>query len=99
MPSPFPRMDPYLERPDIFPDLHSSLIIFLKDALQRKLPEPYYASSDRRTWVEHGRYHYEPDVDIVAPKSRPLDNLPEGSSPVATLERATTEPVIVRVAL
>ncbi len=31
MPSPFPGMDPYLESPDWFPDLHGSLITFMKD--------------------------------------------------------------------
>ena len=38
MPSPFPGMDPYLEGPEIFPDLHDSLIILLKEALQERLP-------------------------------------------------------------
>ena len=28
MPSPFPGMDPYLENPEIFPDLHDSLITY-----------------------------------------------------------------------
>ncbi len=47
MPSPFPGMDPYLESPDWFPDLHGSLIILLKEALQRSLPGPYYAQSSQ----------------------------------------------------
>jgi len=29
MPSPFPDMDPFLEHPEIFPDLHDGLIIYL----------------------------------------------------------------------
>jgi hypothetical protein len=29
MPSPFPGMDPYLDNPEIFPDFHDSLIIYL----------------------------------------------------------------------
>jgi len=41
MPSPFPGMDPYLESPDWFPDLHGSLIILMKGMLQRSLPESY----------------------------------------------------------
>jgi hypothetical protein len=92
-------MDPYLERPDVFPDLHSSLIIFLKNALQRKLPEPYFASSDRRTWVEHGRYHYEPDVDVVFPTIKSLEEVAGMSVSVGTLERTAAEPLIVRVSL
>ncbi len=39
MPSPFPGMNPYLETPDWFPDLHDSLITFIKGLLQHSLPE------------------------------------------------------------
>ena len=44
MPSPFPGMDPYLEIPDWFPDLHDGLIFCLKESLQNLLPESYYMS-------------------------------------------------------
>ena len=47
MPSPFPGMDPYLESPDWFPDLHGSLIFLMKETLRRSLPRPYYAQSFR----------------------------------------------------
>ena len=40
MPSPFPGMDPYVESPDWFPDLHGSLIIFMKGTLQRACRSP-----------------------------------------------------------
>ena len=53
MPSPFPGMDPYLESPDWFPDLHDSLIVIMKGTLQRSLPEPYYAQSSQRVWLEY----------------------------------------------
>ena len=65
MPSPFPGMDPYLESPDWFPDLHGSLIIFMKGTLQRSLPESYYAQSSQRVWLEYTQRHIEPDVEIV----------------------------------
>jgi len=48
MPSPFPRLDPYLEDPEIFPDLHDSFIIYSREALQATLPEPYFAVIGRR---------------------------------------------------
>src|SRR5947209_5330096 len=43
MPSPFPGMDPYLERPEFFPGLHDSLLIYLREGLQGQLPAAYYA--------------------------------------------------------
>jgi hypothetical protein len=45
MPSSFPGMDPYLESPDWFQDLHGSLITLMKGTLQHSLPESYYAPS------------------------------------------------------
>jgi hypothetical protein len=65
-------MDPYLESPDWFPGLHSSLIIFLKVALQRSLPGSYYAESDQRIWLEYTQHYMEPDVEVIhpAPKRR-----------------------------
>ncbi len=61
MASPFPGMDPYLESPDWFPNLHDGLITFLVGALMRRLPEPYYARS--RQMIEHDP-HEEPFVEI-----------------------------------
>ena len=47
MPSPFPGMDPYLERSRWFRGLHNSLIFCLQEALQPLLPAPYFALSGR----------------------------------------------------
>jgi hypothetical protein len=65
MPSPFPGMDPYLESPDWFPGLHDALITFLVGALKRRLPEPYYAKSTQRVWLEYSHKSIEPDVDVL----------------------------------
>jgi hypothetical protein len=70
MPSPFPGMDPYLESPDWFPDLHAGLIFLIKEAIQRKLPESYYAQSSQRVWLEHTQQHFEPDVEVVQSAQR-----------------------------
>ena len=51
MPSPFPGMDPYLEDPYIFPDVHLSLATFIRDSLNRRLPNPYYARVELRPEV------------------------------------------------
>jgi len=48
MPSPFPGMDPYPENPKIFPNLHDSLITYIRENLQANLPPPYYAAIGRR---------------------------------------------------
>jgi hypothetical protein len=55
MPSPFPGLDPYLERPDVFPDFHDSFITYLRENLQASLPAPYYAAIGRWVWIELAR--------------------------------------------
>ncbi len=95
MPSPFPGMDPYLESPDWFPDLHGSLIFVLKETLQRSLPESYYAQSDQRVWLEYTQRYIEPDVEIVrsAKKKRARS---EGGLALLT-ERGEGGPLVVTV--
>jgi hypothetical protein len=39
--NPFPGMNPYLERRDIWPDFHDGLIVQLRDILGPLLPDNY----------------------------------------------------------
>jgi hypothetical protein len=59
-------MDPYLESPWLFPDLHGSLIIFIKQELQARLPETYYAQSGQNVWLETSRRYVQPDVNVMS---------------------------------
>jgi hypothetical protein len=92
MPSPFPGMDPYLERPEVFPDFHDSFITYLRENLQANLPPPYYAAIGRRVWIEVARRSIGPDVNVIhrGPEA-PARAGPPGGLAVAT------EPVAVRV--
>jgi hypothetical protein len=94
MPSPFPGMDPYLESPDWFPDLHSSLIIHMKEALKPRLPESYSARSDYRFWVEYSGRYIEPDVEVVQVGEKPLRRKRRAT---ATAELRPDGPLIIAV--
>jgi hypothetical protein len=48
MPSPFPGMDPYLERTSGWHPFHTWLVTSLAEELNRVLPERYYASAETR---------------------------------------------------
>ena len=62
---PFPGMDPYLERPAIWPDFHDSLIAYTRETLQPQLRPRYVAlTQDRLYVVEHER-PIRPDVSIL----------------------------------
>lgn len=95
MPSPFPGMDPYLEHPRIFPILHGNLITYLQESIQPRLPEPYFAQSSERLWVELAERFIEPDVHVMR-RSNGGEREGNGGG-VATATRSATQPVRVTV--
>jgi hypothetical protein len=51
MESPFPGMDPYLERSSLWPDVHNRLIAALADDLSERVAPRYYVGLERRTYL------------------------------------------------
>lgn len=73
MPTPFPGMDPYLERPDLWPNVHASLIVGLRDDLAPRLRPRYYVSVEERTYLvqlDDSTFGARPDAAVVG-ESRP----------------------------
>lgn len=52
MPGPFPGMDPYVERGNLWPELHGRLMVYACDALQPLLPANYVARLELRIYAE-----------------------------------------------
>jgi hypothetical protein len=75
MPSPFPGMDPYLERPGLWPDVHLTLIIAMRAELNATLPPRYAASADAYVWIHEpdaaARIAYRPDVFVTDDNPQP----------------------------
>lgn len=67
MASPFPGMDPYLEERSLWPDVHSSLISYIREALQPQVRPKYIARIGERIEVASIDRGYIPDVMIVQP--------------------------------
>ena len=91
MPSPFPGMDPYLERPGTWSELHGNLIIAMQRHLNRVLPDRFVATSDRHVWIEtpedeHGLSLREPDVFVTETKRNKASSL-SGSTALLTAPR------------
>jgi Protein of unknown function (DUF4058) len=98
MPSPFPGMDPYLENPAVFGNLHHDFIVLAKEALQSKLPAPFYARSNDRTWIDLAERPVKPDTRVrvaAAYQPRRLDPQVGG---VAMVEAPVNEPIVIHVA-
>ena len=51
MPTPFPGMDPYLEHPRLWPDVHNGLIADLRNTLAPQLRPRYYVALEERTYL------------------------------------------------
>ena len=68
MPSPFPGMDPYLETPDLWPDVHHGLISQIRAVLNSALRPNYFARIELRAYIsdedDPGREARIPDVRI-----------------------------------
>ncbi len=65
MPSPFPGMDPYLENRFLWPDVHSSLIAYIRESLQPQIRPRYIARIGERIQLAESRHSYVPDVLLL----------------------------------
>lgn len=51
MESPLPGMDPYLEHPSLWPEVHNRLIAAMADDLSERVAPRYYVGLERRTYL------------------------------------------------
>src|SRR5262245_47878195 len=89
MPRPLPGMDPYLEAP--WRDVHASLVIYIRDALQDQLPRELRARIEERVVMETPEGLEPgllPDVRVVDFGPRP------GPAGVSPARGNVTEPLI-----
>ncbi len=91
MPSPFPGMDPYLEKH--WGDVHARLIIYACDQLQERLPKDLRARVEERVVLESpesGDYPFIPDVRLIEERPRKTALVPSAGGV------AVAEPLIVQ---
>lgn len=65
MPSPFPGMDPYIERSELWPDFHDRLITHTAEAIQPLVRPRYAALTQDRLYVVEHRRPIRPDISLV----------------------------------
>ena len=68
MPSPFPGMDPYLEKPSRWPDVHHELISATRAALKALIGRKYNVRIEERIYIssdnDPGRVVLVPDIHV-----------------------------------
>ena len=91
--NPFPGMNPYLETPALWPDVHNSIIVGLRDFLAARLQPEYVVRMQQRVYVSaapdgngHPRYRI-PDAIVLA-----------GTAPAPGIAGATSAPAPTRTA-
>ncbi|GIK57887.1 MAG: hypothetical protein BroJett015_35500 [Chloroflexota bacterium] len=63
-------MDPYLEHPSLWPDVHNRLIAYIADALTPKVAPNYYVRLERRAYLvapDDLAFIGRPDVSVISP--------------------------------
>ena len=83
MPCPFSGMDPYLERPQLWPGVHNGLIAALQLALAPQVRPRYYIALEERVYVtesEYQRFVGRPELAVVGQSDveSPLPPVPSG---------------------
>ena len=95
MPSPFPGMDPYLERRNVWPDVHSALIVATRDALAPQVAPAYYVAIEARTYIvalDSAEFIGRPDVAII---TAPMAAQPAGEAGTATAVASGAQAVVL----
>lgn len=83
MPSPFPGMDPYLEDRTLWPDVHASLITYIREGLQPQIRPKYVARIGERVQLVSARRSYVPDTLLVRTTREPPPTLSTAETPAA----------------
>ncbi|MGH2543077.1 MAG: DUF4058 family protein, partial [Ardenticatenaceae bacterium] len=88
MKSPFPGMDPYLEHPSLWPDVHNSLIAAVRDDLSPRVAPRYYVALERRTYLlkpDDVVFVGRPDIAMVSHPAMQLSGVMTKKAPVGVL--------------
>lgn len=97
MPSPFPGMDPYLEDPGLWPDVHHSLISEIRRVLAAQLRPKYLVRIEERAYITNEEDDWSkpqqrvPDIEI---KARPGWEDERFSEELDASSLETPEPVV-----
>jgi hypothetical protein len=93
MPSPFPGMDPYIERPAIWPDFHDALVTAIRGFLQPLLKPRYVALMQDRWFVVESDRPIRPDVAVIRTNELNRPKSSQGSAAVLDVD----EPAVFEI--
>jgi len=83
MPSPFPGMDPYLEAPDLWPEVHHRLISAIAIAIAPPLRPKYRVAIEKRVYLSEDQRA----IEVGIPDLAVLTQRPDRATNLATLDQ------------
>ncbi len=89
--SPFPGMDPYLEAPGLWPDVHSSLIGIFREQLSPLLAPKYVAELDTQVIIDY--IADDPPDTVIAIPDVAVTQAPGSSAKTVTATPTTAAPL------
>jgi len=90
MASPFPGMDPWLESPALWPDVHHRVIVYACESLQPQVGQDHVVAIGERVYLEHAAgAGYYPDVSVARKERGVRDGSPQGG------ESGVAAPIVV----
>jgi hypothetical protein len=91
--SPFPGMDPYLEAPSLWPNVHQRLVTYAADSLGPQVRPRYWVQIGERVYVSEPLRSVFPDVSLT--ERRPPVRQPQAGG--TTLAQAPDTPVVLMI--
>ncbi|MBI5305843.1 MAG: DUF4058 family protein [Chloroflexi bacterium] len=86
MPSPFPGMDPYLEHPEMWLDVHHRFITAIADALAPRVRPKYRIAIEKRTYTAdpgNSQFAGRPDVEVLRDRVAEYVAVESATSPIS----------------
>lgn len=98
MPNPFPGMNPYLESPDFWPEVHNRLIVAIADALVPQLVPKYRVAIEKRIYEIKGEQSLLVGIPVdMSILRNPISRNPTTSN--VAVAAPTTAPLKVRLSM
>lgn len=82
----FPGMDPWIEHPSIWLDVHNRLVTAIADDLAPKLAPRYYVGVEQSTYLSVPEDSFLGRPDLVIARTRSRTRLPQSAQPEPELE-------------
>jgi hypothetical protein len=93
MPSPFPGIDPFIESSGYFAEFHGSLMVEIRNELNKRLPRGYAATLDLYVWI------HEPEAKSRRRRVGPDVYVREGSSAARASSSSTIAAAPMQITL